>query len=67
MARLNGATVRKVGPKRRFYEWPGSQGVALQNNNRGSDGGNDRQIAYIVAEYGVVREERRLDDCLHRV
>jgi hypothetical protein len=53
MVRLNGAQVRKIGPKRRFHEWPGSQGVALQNSNRGGDGGNDRQIANIVNVYGL--------------
>ncbi len=53
MVRLNGAQVRKIGPKVRFHEWPGSQGVALQNSNRGGDGGNDRQIANIVNVYGL--------------
>lgn len=53
MVRLNGGTVRKVGPKQRFYEWPGSQGVALQNTNRGTDGGNDQQITRIVDAYGM--------------
>ena len=53
MARRNGALVRKVGPKRRFYEWPGSQGVALQNTNRGFGDGNDRQIEKIVSVFGL--------------
>lgn len=53
MVRLNGAQVRKIGPKVRFHEWPGSQGVALQNGNRGGEGGNDRQIANIVGVYGL--------------
>lgn len=59
MARLNGATVRKIGKKLRFYEWPGSQGVALQNINRGGSSGNDEQIAKISEVYplpgGVAR------------
>jgi hypothetical protein len=53
MVRLNGAQVRKIGPRRRFREWPGSQEIALQNSNRGGDGGNDRQIANIVSVYGL--------------
>lgn len=58
MVRLNGAHVRKIGPRRRFYEWPGSQGVALQNSNRGGDGGNDQQIANIVRVYGLAGTKR---------
>ncbi|OLP59018.1 hypothetical protein BJF93_03560 [Xaviernesmea oryzae] len=54
MTRLNGATIRKIGKKIRFYEWPGSQGVALQNSNRGFSGGNDEQIAQIVKHYGLI-------------
>lgn len=52
MVRLNGGTVRKVGPKQRFYEWPGSQGSALQNNNL-ANGGNDQQLARIIEVYGI--------------
>jgi hypothetical protein len=52
MVRLNGWTIRKVGRRTRFYEWPGSQAVALQNSNRGQTGGNDVQIANLVREYG---------------
>jgi hypothetical protein len=53
MAKRNGAQVRKIGPKRRFYEWPGSQGVALQNSNRGAGDGNDQQIRRIVEMFGI--------------
>jgi hypothetical protein len=53
MARLNGAAVRKVDGWIRFYEWSGSQDVALQNSNRGENGGNDLQIANLVRAYGI--------------
>ncbi|WP_182422182.1 glycosyltransferase family 2 protein [Aureimonas sp. ME7] len=53
MARRAGNRVRKVGPKRRFFEWPGSQDGALQTVNRGEGDGNDRQFAAIVARYGL--------------
>jgi hypothetical protein len=53
MVRLNGYAVRKVSGWIRFYEWPGSQGVALQNSNRGQNGGNDAQIANLVRAYGI--------------
>ncbi|WFU07157.1 hypothetical protein QA648_35210 (plasmid) [Rhizobium sp. CB3171] len=53
MARLNGASIRKVDGWIRFYEWTGSQRVALQNSNRGQNGGNDVQIANMVRAYGV--------------
>ena len=53
MVRLNGAAVRRVSRWIRFYEWTGSQGVALQNSNRGENGGNDAQIANLVRAYGM--------------
>ena len=53
MVRLNGAKVRKVSGWIRFYEWSGSQAVALQNGNRGNNGGNDAQIANLVRAYGL--------------
>ncbi len=53
MTRLAGNKVRKVGTRSRFYEWPGSQGVALQNTNRAGGGGNDRQFAAIIERYGI--------------
>lgn len=53
MVRLNGASVRKVDGWIRFYEWSGSQGVALQNTNRGDNAGNDAQIANVVRSYGI--------------
>lgn len=58
MARLSGATVRRVGPRRRFREWPGSQEVALMNVNFVNDSNNDRQIAQIVAAYGIPENVR---------
>jgi hypothetical protein len=58
MVRLNGGTVRKIGEKLRFQEWPGSQAVALQNSNRGDTGGNDQQIAKMVEHYGMVGIQR---------
>lgn len=53
MVRLNGGAIRKVSTKLRFREWPGSQRVALQNDNRGDDGGNDQQIARMISAYGL--------------
>ena len=53
MVRLNGGTVRKIGARMRFREWPGSQATALQNSNRGDTGGNDQQIANIIGTYGL--------------
>lgn len=53
MARLNGATVRKVGPKQRFHEWPGTQTAALQNQNFVEGSNNDRQLDNIVRAYGI--------------
>jgi hypothetical protein len=58
MVRLNGATVRRVSRWIRFYEWSGSQGVALQNSNRGDNGGNDAQIANLVRVYGIPESSR---------
>lgn len=53
MVRLSGGRVRKVEKKLRFREWPGSQRVALQNDNRGENGGNDQQIANMISAYGL--------------
>jgi hypothetical protein len=53
MVRLNRGAIRKVSTKLRFREWPGSQRVALQNDNRGDDGGNDQQIARMISAYGL--------------
>ena len=58
MVRLSGATVRRVGPRRRFREWPGSQEVALMNVNFVNDSNNDRQIAQIVEAYGIPENVR---------
>lgn len=53
MARLSGATVRKVGGRSHFYEWSGSQAVGLQNVNFVDGANNDLQIANIVRSYGI--------------
>ena len=52
MARLQRTPIRKVPRWIRFYEWSGSQEVALQNSNRGSNGGNDSQIENVIRVYG---------------
>ena len=50
MARRNGATFRKVG---RYWTslWPGSQAASLHHINV-MQGGNDRQIANLIARFG---------------
>ncbi|WP_395647900.1 glycosyltransferase family 2 protein [Terricaulis sp.] len=52
MARKQGWCFRKVGPRRVFVSWPGAQDTALQHANLA--GGNDVQIANLVAHYGMV-------------
>lgn len=52
MARLQRTPIRKVSRWIRFYEWNGSQEVALQNSNRGLNGGNDAQIDNLIRVYG---------------
>jgi len=54
MARLSGWRFRKVGGRKTFIPWPGTQRVALQHENAG--GGNDAQIAALVAHYGFPSE-----------
>ena len=52
MARMGGATFRKVGPRTRAVTWRRSQqaGLFLANAARGN--GNDRQLANLLAHYG---------------
>lgn len=52
MACRNGATVRKVGRRRRIVTWPQSQHVSLRSANVPAGGGNDRQMAAMAARYG---------------
>ncbi|MBC7768299.1 MAG: glycosyltransferase family 2 protein [Phycisphaerales bacterium] len=52
MARRAGWRFRKVGRRRHFQCWPGSQHVALMHENTASGGGNDRQVAALVAHFG---------------
>jgi hypothetical protein len=58
MVRLDNTPVRRVGGWIRFYEWAGSQEVALQNSNRGGSGGNDAQIANLIRVYGIPEASR---------
>jgi len=58
MARLSGAAVRRVGPNRRFREWPGSQAVALMNVNFVDGSNNDEQLAAIIDAYGLPENVR---------
>lgn len=52
MAELEGKQFRKVGARRRFHEWLGTQRQSLYSSN-GSGGGNDRQIAGMRAHFGL--------------
>lgn len=52
MARMAGKEFRQIGPRRRFFQWAGSQGQALWRINNGQDGGNDRQIAAMIKKFG---------------
>lgn len=53
MARLAGTAHRRIAGRFDVIEWPGTQKVALQNDNRLADG-NDRQIRAMEARYGPV-------------
>lgn len=50
MGRLAGWRFRKIGARRSFIPWPGTQRIALQHEN--ASGGNDAQIANLIAHYG---------------
>jgi hypothetical protein len=52
MARRAGWRFRKIGRRRHFDCWPGTQSVALQHENAARGGGNDRQISALIARYG---------------
>ncbi|HYD86077.1 MAG TPA: hypothetical protein VEA80_01250 [Vitreimonas sp.] len=52
MARRAGWRFKKIGRRRHFTCWPGSQRVALQHENTARGGGNDRQIAALTSHYG---------------
>jgi hypothetical protein len=52
MAARNGATFRKIGPKRPFPLWIGSQEIALFNTNIRGEAANDVQISNMVDAYG---------------
>jgi len=51
MARRAGWRFKKIGKRRHFTCWPGSQKTALLHENT-TGGGNDRQIAALADHYG---------------
>ena len=53
MARLAGSAHRRTAGQFDVIEWPGTQEVALQNDNRLASG-NDHQIRAMEAQYGPV-------------
>lgn len=56
MARCAGWQFMKVGPRQRFFSWPGTQKNALQHDNL--CGGNDRQLRALLDRYGPVHLAR---------
>jgi hypothetical protein len=51
MARRKGSRARKIGAKRRFVLWPGTQDTSLWKNNCLPDG-NDAKVSTMVKKYG---------------
>ncbi|MBY0565161.1 MAG: hypothetical protein K2P58_13370 [Hyphomonadaceae bacterium] len=52
MARRAGWRVRKVGPRRLFFSWPGTQRTALQHLNLAPGAGNDVHLQDLIAHFG---------------
>lgn len=52
MARRAGFCFRKVGPRRRFHNWTGTQAQALYQTNSVQANGNDIQIQAMIDAYG---------------
>ncbi len=52
MARRAGWQVRKIGRRRRYLSWAGSQRIALQHDNVVVGGGNDVQFERLLKHYG---------------
>lgn len=52
MARRAGFCFRKVGPRRRFHNWTGTQGQSLYQVNSVVTNGNDIQIRAMIDAYG---------------
>jgi hypothetical protein len=57
MALMNGATFRKVGPRRRIVTWHKSQEVGLILQNAVHGNANDLAIAGLVRQYGFPARE----------
>jgi hypothetical protein len=51
MSRRNGGVAKKIGPKREFISWPGTQETALWVDNV-EGGRNDEQIASMIRLFG---------------
>lgn len=66
MIRRAGWQVRKVGPRRLYAPWPGSQRVALQHENVGPKARNDAQFARLIGEFGSPFEAAPGDDCARK-
>jgi|GEM_PF-1070869 len=52
MARRAGWQVRKIGRRRRYLSWAGSQRIALQHDNVVVGGGNDIQFERLLKHFG---------------
>jgi hypothetical protein len=52
MARLGGSVFYKVGPRRRFHNWNGSQNISLYDSNALNNDANDVQIDAMMGTYG---------------
>jgi hypothetical protein len=52
MARRAGTVFKKVGPRRRFHNWTGTQEASLYQANVLSQQSNDRQIVAMIEAYG---------------
>ena len=52
MARRAGICFRKVGPRRRFHNWTGTQATALYQVNSVLVNGNDVQVKAMIDAYG---------------
>ena len=52
MARRAGICFRKVGPRRRFHNWTGTQATALYQVNSVLVNGNDVQLKAMIDAYG---------------